>query len=112
MAKLLVVVGFADEDAEVAGVSREVITERTYIGEEVRGSRQLREGENLYDDISTSTELSIIADGYIVENIANVRYAFWIGTRWKVAEVTRRRPRLRLRLGEVYHGAIPVPDTP
>lgn len=96
-------VGFGHTVRE-AGVSKDVITEKPYYGDVVRNTRQLREGDKVNDDISVSNSLSIVADAYAEENIFAMRYVEWMGTLWKVNDVDVQRPRLLLRLGEVYNG--------
>jgi hypothetical protein len=39
-----------------------------------------------------------------------MRYVEWAGVRWTVQDVEVQRPRLLLRLGEVYNGKSPGPS--
>lgn len=83
--------------------------ELKYRGDVLRNTRTYREGESINDDLSLSNSISIVADNYAVENMLNMRYVKLKGVRWKISDVEIQRPRLILRLGEVYNG--PTPDT-
>lgn len=110
MAKFYGEVGYSEGTVESppgSGVWVESIIERTYFGDETRPARQLREGEKVNEDLSTSTSISIVADAYAEENIFAMRYVRWKGSLWNVSNVDVRRPRLTLRLGGVYHGPTP-----
>ena len=97
-------IGFAMGDEESApGVWTEQITERTYYGDLIRNTRRLQSSGNIIDNIQISNQISIVADPFAYENFHAIRYAIYIGTKWKVTSVYVQRPRLTLDLGEVYH---------
>ena len=97
-------IGFAMGDEESApGVSTEQTTARTYYGDLIRNSRRLQSSGNQNDNILISNEISIIADPFAYENFHAIRYAIYMGTKWKVNSVDVQRPRLTLSLGEVYN---------
>jgi hypothetical protein len=45
-----------------------------------------------------------VADAYANEHYFAIRYVEWAGVRWTVRDVEVQRPRLLLRLGEVWNG--------
>ena len=97
-------IGFAMGDEEsTPGVWTEQITERTYYGDLIRNTRRLQSSGNQNDNILISNEISIIADPFAYENFHAIRYAMYMGTKWKVNSVDVQRPRLTLSLGEVYN---------
>lgn len=85
-------------------VSRHVITEKNAVGDVLRDTRRLVEGEHLNKDITVNNMLSIIADAYLNEHFHSIKYVKWKGGVWEVREVEVIPPRLNLRLGGVYHG--------
>jgi len=87
-----------------SGVWIDEITEVIYSGDVIRNARRLSEGENLNSDLSVTNSISIVADQYANEHFFAIRYISWMGTNWTVTEVEVQRPRLILRLGEVYNG--------
>lgn len=107
MAKFYGRVGYGAQAETSPGVWEDVITEHSYYGDVVRNSRQLREGENLNKDVSVQNSISIVADEYAYGHIFAIRYVEWAGVLWTVTDVTVERPRLLLRLGEVYNGPTP-----
>lgn len=107
MAKFYGRVGYGAQSETSPGVWEDVITEHSYYGDVVRNSRQLREGENLNKDVSVQNSISIVADEYAYGHIFAIRYVEWAGVLWAVTDVTVERPRLLLRLGEVYNGPTP-----
>jgi len=104
MAKYHGKVGYGETSETSPGVHEDVITEREYYGEITRNSRSLTEGENLNQDLSVGNSISIVADAYANEHFFAIRYVEWAGVNWTVSEVEVQRPRLILRLGEVYNG--------
>jgi hypothetical protein len=104
MARYYDVIGYGESVESAPGVWKDTIVERTYSGDVVRNSRQLREGEKLNNDLSVSNSISIVADAYANLHFHAIKYAKWAGTYWVVDDVTVQSPRLILRLGGVYNG--------
>lgn len=103
MAKYCGKIGFATTVESVPGNWTEHITERTYYGDLIRNSRKLQSSGNQNDNIVISNEISIVADPFAKENFHAIRYAEYMGTKWKVSSVDVQYPRLTLSLGEVYN---------
>lgn len=104
MAKFYGKIGFATLKETVPGVWDESIDERSYYGDLIRNTRRLQSGDNLNDDINITNELSIVADPYANQNFHSIRYAEFMGAKWKVSNVEVQYPRLILTLGGVYNG--------
>lgn len=106
MAKFSGVVGYATETVEtVPGVWTDSgIVEKQYLGDVVRNTRKLEDGEKVNDDLTVGNSISIVADAYASEHFFAIRYVRWAGTLWKVSNVDVQSPRLILRLGGVYNG--------
>ena len=56
------------------------------------------------EDITIFNEISIIADQFAYENFHSMRYAEFMGAKWKIDSVEVQHPRLILSLGDVYNG--------
>lgn len=113
MAKFYGAIGYGETVEVSPGVYDDVITERQYFGDIVRNTRKLQDGLSVNDDISVNNSISIVADAYANEHFFAIRYVQWAGALWKVSDVdATQSPRLILRLGGVYNGPIPNPDTP
>jgi len=97
-------VGYGDTQETSPGVHADVIVERSYFGEVTRAARSLTEGENLNPDLTVGNSISIVADAFANERFFDIRYVEWAGQLWTVTSVEVQRPRLLLRLGEVYNG--------
>lgn len=104
MAKWHGVIGFVKTEEQVPGVWKGVTTERKYYGDVVRNNRRLQSTSQLNDDITISNSISIIADPYANENFHAMRYAEFMGTKWKISDIQVEYPRLILTLGGVYNG--------
>lgn len=107
MARFYGRVGYGHSVEAAEGVWVDQITERSYYGDVVRNSRNLREGENFNFDLTVQNSISIVADAYANDNIFAIRYVEWAGVLWTVPTVEVQSPRLLLRLGEVYNGPTP-----
>lgn len=108
MAKFHGQVGFAEENVETApGVWEDQMIERAYFGDVVRNSLKLAGGGDVNAEFSVGNSIEIVADPYALNHFFAIRYVEWSGVRWKVTEVSDRRPRLLLKLGGVYSGPTP-----
>lgn len=106
MAKYCGKIGFSTtfEDPSNPGVWKEQILERTYYGDIVKNSRRWQtNGDSTNDNIEANMSLSIIADDFVSDNLAAIRYVNWMGANWKVSNVDFQLPRLVLQLGGVYN---------
>lgn len=112
MAKFSGIVGYAHAEIVAPGVYEDVVTEHSYLGDVVRNSRRLREGDKVNNDITVGNSISIVADEYAYGNIFAMKYVVWMGTRWVISDIEVQSPRLILRLGGVWRGPTPAPSSP
>lgn len=103
MAKYYGAIGYAETVETKPGVWKEQITERMYSGDLLRNSRRFQSADKLNDDVNISNELSIVADPYANQNFHLMRYAEFMGTKWKITDIEVQYPRLRLTLGGEYN---------
>lgn len=104
MAKWFGKIGYAETVESKPGVWKEQITEREYFGDLLRNSRRLQSSSSLNDNVIISNEISILADQFAYQNFHSIRYAEFMGTKWKVSNIEVQYPRLILTLGDVYNG--------
>ena len=104
MAKFYGMIGFAETVETVPGVWVEQITERPYFGDLTRNFRRLQTADQLNDNINVENNISIVSDPYANQNFHSIRYAEFMGTRWKISNVEVQYPRLILTTGGVYNG--------
>ena len=104
MAKYYGKIGYAETVETNPGVWTEQITERSYYGDMIRNTRRLQSAEQVNDNINIANDLSIIADPYAINNFHTMRYAEFMGVKWKISNVEVQYPRLILTLGGLYNG--------
>ena len=104
MAKYYGKIGYAETVETDPGVWTEQIIERSYYGDMIRNIRRLQSAEQVNDNINIANDLSIIADPYAINNFHSMRYAEFMGAKWKISNVEVQYPRLILTLGGVYNG--------
>lgn len=104
MAKYYGAIGYVETVETTPGVWKEQITERMYSGDLLRNTSRFQSADKLNDDINISNDISIIADPYARNNFHLMRYAEFMGTKWKITNVEVQYPRLRLTLGGEYNG--------
>lgn len=104
MAKWFGKIGYAVTSETRPGIWEEVIVERNYYGDMTRNSRRLQTVSQVNDDININNELSIIADPYAMNSFHAMRYAEFMGAKWKITNVEVQYPRLILSLGGLYNG--------
>lgn len=97
-------IGYAETVESKPGVWKEQITEREYFGDLIRNSRRLQSTDKVNDNVDISNEISIVSDPYAYENFHSMRYAEFMGAKWKITNVEVQYPRLTLTLGGVYNG--------
>lgn len=90
------------------GIVTNVMTERTYSGDEIQNERYFANENSVLGKVSFQTQISILADAYALENFKDIRYVEWAGSHWLVDSVKADRPRLILSLGDKYNGPLAV----
>lgn len=109
MAKWAGTIGFVKQeetliDGEPSGVWEEVITEKKYTGDLTRASFSNRNVNTINDSITISNQISFIADVYAYDNFAFMRYATFMGAKWKITSCDfLNYPRATLTLGDMYN---------
>ena len=98
------VIGYAETVETNPGVWEEKITERQYFGDVTRNTRRLQTTDQVNDNVDISNEISVVSDPYALQNFHAIRYAEWMGTKWKITNVDVQYPRLNLSLGGVWNG--------
>lgn len=96
-------IGFVTSSENAPGVWEEQVTERRYYGDLNRNTRRLQAGESVNDNLNINNEISIVADPYAKQNFHSIRYAEFMGSKWKVSNVEVQFPRLVLTLGGLYN---------
>lgn len=104
MAKYYGSVGYAESPETDSGIFTEEITEREYFGDIIRNNRRLENSGEINDSINVTNQISIVADPYALQNFWKIRYATFMGQKWKVKDVNVEFPRLILTLGGLYNG--------
>ena len=107
MAKFFGEIGFATQVETSPGIWEDKIIEKQYYGDIFRESRRFSASEQVLDNVNLSNQVSIIADGYVTDNIQNLRYVRWLGGLWKISYVELKFPRLVLEMTGVYNGPTP-----
>lgn len=107
MAKFFGEIGFATQAETSPGIWEDQIVEKQYYGDVFRESRRFSTTDQVLDKINLSNQISILADGYVVDNIQNLRYVRWLGGLWKISYVELKFPRLVLEMTGVYNGPTP-----
>lgn len=105
MAKYYGKVGYEITSEISPGVWRSPeVVKRYYSGDIIRRVRRLENPSKVNDDINISNEISIVADPFAYQNFCFIKYAEYMGVKWKVSSVEVQHPRLILSLGGIYNG--------
>lgn len=104
MAKFYGEIGYATLGEGKPGVWSETITERTYYGDLIDNYRKLESSDQVNDNVNIANKISIVADPYANENFHAMRYAKFMGAKWKITNIEVRSPRLILTVGGLYNG--------
>ena len=104
MAKFYGVIGYSTTEETAKGVWTDVIIERTYTGDVLKNLRQWRDNGNVNPDDIISDTISIIADGFILENPYSMKYVKWRGETLAIVSVVVERPRVIIAIGGLFNG--------
>ena len=96
-------IGFADTAETSPGVWSEGIVKRPYYGDVLNNTRRLSSSDKINDDVIISNRISIVADPYSLESIYKMRFATFMGSKWKITDVEVEYPRIILTLGSEYN---------
>lgn len=94
---------FKEEPAD-SGIWIEVPVERTYSGNVLRKSMRNTPTEHVNDDINISNEISVVADPFAYQNSQYIKYAEFMGARWKITNIEIQYPRIIMTMGGLYNG--------
>ena len=98
-------VGFVEITEKRPGVKVSVPTEYSYSGDVMKRSYRYQNADSVNDNIGVQQQISIVADQYARNHVGSMRYVKWMGTAWKITDVSLQYPRLILTLGGAYNGA-------
>jgi hypothetical protein len=102
-------VGYGIPSTQVDGVWSDSIVERAYYGDVLETMTSNEEADKVNNDIRLQQRVSVVADGFALENFSRIKYVSWMGSLWAVISVRVERPRLILALGGIYDGPRPTP---
>lgn len=97
-------IGYGITEETRPGVYEQKMTVKEYYGDIVRNSRRLENGGKVNDDLNINMNLSIVADPFAYQNFHQLKYAEYMGSKWKATSVEVQYPRLIITLGGVYNG--------
>lgn len=103
MAKFYGPVGFGLAQIESApDVWEERPIERNYYGDIVKNNRRFEASGTVNTNVTTSNQISIVADPYAFDNCFSIKYVKYKGVLWSVTNVEIDAPRIILTLGGRY----------
>lgn len=98
-------IGFWKDDVEIRpGVYKSEVIEKYYAGDVLENRIRWDTTEHQNDDLNIGNKISIIADPYMNQNLGSIKYATFMGTKWKVRNLDVKYPRVIFDLGGVYNG--------
>lgn len=98
-------VGFVEIVEKRPGVKTTTPVEYNYSGDVLKRGVNYKAGESVNDTIAPQNQISILADPYARNHVGSMRYVKWMGTAWKITDISMNYPRLILTLGGPYNGA-------
>ena len=107
MAKWYGQIGFAETREADTDVWVEDIVEHSYYGDVLRSNKSSYRTNEINDGFNISNRISFIADPYARENMYQMKYATYMGQRWKITEVELEYPRLIMTFGGLWNGERP-----
>lgn len=104
MARYAGKVGFLNGQKETSpGVWEEAYDERLMTGNLTQQGFTPQNGEVVNTGVVMANTISVVGDRYSFENFSNIRYATYMGNKWRVTSVEVVRPRIILQLGTIMN---------
>lgn len=98
-------VGYVQNIETKPGVWSEKVIERPYYGDVIKSRLNMQlSSETINTNVTTTIQISIIADPYANDNFHAIRYVTWMGKKWRVVNIDISYPRIILQLGGIYNG--------
>lgn len=96
-------IGYGVTEETKPGVWTNVITEREVFGDVMNNNKKSENPGQVNDNIVVNLQISFLADPYALHNFHLIKYATYLGAKWKVVSAIEQRPRLVLTLGGLYN---------
>lgn len=96
-------IGYGETVITKPGVHKQQITEREVFGDVIINNKKTENSGQVNDNIVVNVQISFVADPYAMNNFHHIKYAPYMGAKWKILSVSEQRPRLVLTLGGVYN---------
>lgn len=98
-------VGYSETVETKPGVHDDHDTVCEYYGDVKRNStRWASSSDSTNDDLTVSTQISIVADSFALEKFYSIKWIEYLGVKWKVTNADPQPPRIILTLGGVWNG--------
>jgi hypothetical protein len=98
-------VGYSETVETAPGVWIPQDTVREYYGDIKRNTtRWAGNSDSANDDLTVSTQISIMADPFAIEKFYSMKWIEFMGVKWKVIIADPQPPRILITLGGVWNG--------
>ena len=98
-------IGYSETVETKPGVYENQDTICEYYGDIKRNStRWVNSSDSTNDDLTVSTQISIVADSFAFEKFYSIKWIEYMGVKWKVTNADPQPPRILLTLGGVWNG--------
>ena len=95
--------GFATEVESAPGVWTPYIEERPFSGDVVKYTSHFQEQQNSINPTpQLRNQISVVGTPFLFDNLPRLRYAWFLGYRWKITSTELVGNRLILDLGDLY----------
>jgi hypothetical protein len=95
-------IGYVTTEEDEPGIWVPKVIEKRYTAELTKNVLAVKTA-GFNDDINLSNVISIVGDAFAYNNLKSIRYATYMGVKWKVTNIEVERPRLILTVGGEYH---------
>jgi len=104
MAKYVGMIGYEVSSFDGTDKYTVEIVEKPVKGDLLRNANRWDSADKVNDDLNITNRISIVADPYATQNFHLMKYATFMGTKWKITSIEVLYPRLVISLGGVWNG--------
>lgn len=102
--KKCIKIGFISTVETEPGIWENVTIEKKYFSDIIRNSINISSRGEINDTITYSSNVSLIANSYIRDNLHYMKYVIIDGYKWSITSIINEYPRLIISIGGIYNG--------
>lgn len=95
-------IGYEQQVMTEPGIWEPKIIEKPYYGNVDRNYKHDKSSTTINNNYTLNNLISVLSDPFLIENVHQIVYITFMGSKWRPSSVEVQYPRLNIYLGDVY----------